>query len=257
MALHSFCGILTLQVGVAIIAVVFWMIATLTFVVNFFEFFNSDAFPVYALTISTFVILLMLAGLIAFFSAYNESNSLCMTGVALTCLITVVWVIISSLSFYNDHSILKFVCIQNRCPETFWLAPLKYRLSHKQEEHIDEEQDDSFTDPSEDSKQLKRKRSVDSHMIVQLSLEYDDWLRKRRDTNNNAIVGDNNDPGDTNDTEVYKSRYIFGMPLIGAVVLFICNFFLFLFSILVLWSYGQELAWTNSYLRDIPDYTTT
>lgn len=97
-------------------------------------------------------------------------------------------------------------------------------MSHKQEEHNDEQHDDSFTDPSEDSKQVMRKRSVDSHMIVQLSLEYDDWLRKRRDTNNNAIASDNTDPEDANDTEVYKSGYIFGMPLIGAVVLFICNF---------------------------------
>lgn len=126
MCLASFCGLLDLQIGLAVLSAVFLIVANLSFLVNLFdyEYLPEEPWPVSLFLVTMSSISLLLTGGTILLAAYCESYALCMTSLVLLCLQGVYWGTLCVLSFFGDPQSMRRVCIKRRCPESIWLMPL-------------------------------------------------------------------------------------------------------------------------------------
>lgn len=127
MCFASFCGVLTLQVGLAVLASAFWTVANLSFLVNLFdsEYLPEDPWPVSLLIVTLCSISMLVTGGFMLLAAYCQSHALCVTSLVLLVLLGVYWGTLCVFSFLGDPHELKRVCIKRRCAESFWLIPLE------------------------------------------------------------------------------------------------------------------------------------
>ncbi|KAG8251559.1 hypothetical protein J6590_077370 [Homalodisca vitripennis] len=125
------------------------------------------------------------------------------------------------------------VCIYHRCAESFWLADLNYK-------HIDHKGNKTAYD----------RHDTSGSQVNFNNAFYDDNLKSEYDESANSrssFSSRNEDEDEEFETDESRSRYTFGLPMIGAITFFIANFLFFMFTILILWSYAQELKWSDLY----------
>uniref|UniRef100_A0A1B6JG90 Uncharacterized protein n=1 Tax=Homalodisca liturata TaxID=320908 RepID=A0A1B6JG90_9HEMI len=128
MALSSFCGLLTLQVGASILAAVFMTLAAVILAANIFDYHHTgNGWPLSLLLMILFVVGLIIIALLMFASSYAESRTLALAAVVLIVILFCYWIILCCFSFFSDPRHTNSICIQTRCPETFWIANLGYR----------------------------------------------------------------------------------------------------------------------------------
>uniref|UniRef100_A0A1B6F6Y1 Uncharacterized protein n=1 Tax=Cuerna arida TaxID=1464854 RepID=A0A1B6F6Y1_9HEMI len=237
MPLYSFCQLLTLQVGTAILASVFFAIAFLVAAVNIFDFHNhpNNEFPIPLILIVGFAVLMVVSGIIMFLAAYQESRTLCMVAVISVVLLTTYWVVLCCFSFANRPKDLRRVCIYHRCAESFWLADLRYKII---EQRGNKTAFDSYKTSHSDF------NSIDPFYKDNLESEYNtvQSVNSRSSFSSREVY--EKEEAESDDAE---SKYEFGLPMIGAITFFIANFLFFMFTILILWSYAQELKWADFY----------
>uniref|UniRef100_A0A1B6FSX3 Uncharacterized protein n=1 Tax=Cuerna arida TaxID=1464854 RepID=A0A1B6FSX3_9HEMI len=131
MALSSFCGLLTLQVGASILAAVFMTLAAVILAANIFDYHNTnDGWPISLILMILFVVGLIIIALLMFASSYTESRTLALASVVLIIILFCYWIILCCFSFVSNPQHTNSICIQTRCPETFWIANLGYRKQH-------------------------------------------------------------------------------------------------------------------------------
>lgn len=163
MPLTSFCGLLTLQVGVAVLAAVFFALAGAILAANVFDYYNAyGGWPLNLILLIIFVVGLILAGIIMFSSSYSESRTMALSAMILVIILLCYWLVLSCFSFASDPDHLNNICIHSRCPESFWLANLGYRNNSTYNKETVEE-DVYYDDPEDeddDDSQDKDESSV-------------------------------------------------------------------------------------------------
>lgn len=129
MPLTSFCGLLTLQVGVAVLSAVFLTLSSVILAANLFNYsMHIDySWPVNLILVIIFVIGLVVVALLMFASSYGETRSLAIIALVVLVVLMCYWIILSCFSFASNLHHVNAVCINARCPETLWLANLMYR----------------------------------------------------------------------------------------------------------------------------------
>ncbi|XP_054257549.1 uncharacterized protein LOC128982622 [Macrosteles quadrilineatus] len=140
MALISFCGFLTLQVGAAILAAVFFTLAGVILAANVFDYHSSvdGWFPFSLVLMLIFVIGLIIAGILMFASSYSENRSSALMALIVIIILICYWIILCCFSFFSHKDQVNDVCIDKRCPESFWIGNLRYRRYHVNDKEPDE-----------------------------------------------------------------------------------------------------------------------
>lgn len=218
MALTSFCGLLTLQVGVAVLAAVFITIAAAILAANLFNYTMHSyyySWPFNLILVIIFVILLIIAALLMFASSYGESRSLAMIALLVIIVLTCYWIILSCFSFASNLNHVQAVCIDERCPESLWLANLVYR---------------------------NYRHTTTNGTMSDSNIDQDHLYRDEPDQPDYYYAGK------TGDNRNHGSNYHF----VGSIILFIINLLFFLFSAFVVWSWASELDWADYYIEDEP-----
>lgn len=143
MPLTSFCGLLTLQVGVAVLSAVFFTLSSVILAANLFNYsMHSDySWPVNLILVIVFVIGLVLAALLMFASSYGETRSLAIIALIVIVVLMCYWIILSCFSFASNLNHVNAVCVDSRCPETLWIANLVYRNLSDQKSWYDSDSD--------------------------------------------------------------------------------------------------------------------
>lgn len=144
MVLRSYAGLLTIQVGVTVVSAVMFSLASVMLIVNLSDNWSPDYDPyniegrehfregssnLNLLIMCITVVCLLFGGCTAFLSAYFEARTLAAISCTTIVALCVYWLIISVMSFANDprSDAIASICINNRCPETLWLARLHYK----------------------------------------------------------------------------------------------------------------------------------
>lgn len=255
MAFNSFCGLLTLQVGVAILATTFFVVSIIVLIVNVFDYEKHPTmeWPVNLFFVIIFAILMIIAGGMMFFAAYNESRTSCLKAIILIIIIFAFWLVLSIFSYVNNPSDLKLVCVKTRCGEGFWLVNLQYRgyggndwiweydknktsgENDKPPSGVNNETDTSQNDMNEgktsakpgDSKFSDRKQMEDARKLDLFDSYFKDLEVKLQSSND--------------------FRHKFGLGMVGAVLISVANVLFFVFTVMILYGYMQELQYPYIY----------
>lgn len=134
MPLTSFCFVFSVQVGAVVVAAVYFTIACVISAANIFGYHQQGKdLPLDLILVILFIIDLIVIGVVIFISVKNENMSIAWAGLILIGITGLFWLLLCFLSFFGNRSQVESVCIENRCPESFWIASLTWRHFHIEE----------------------------------------------------------------------------------------------------------------------------
>lgn len=219
--LTTFCCLVTLQVGVAVLSASFFTMSAAILATNVFSYGlkTGHTWPVNLILVIIFVILLVTAASLTIASAHTESRLLAITSSVAIAVLTCYWIILCGFSFAGDSEAVDAVCIDERCPESLWIANLKYRNSTS-----------------------TRRVNRTSARNVTTSLSEDDHISDHlyRDDYSYYYI---NTTAVNQDQKLRSHNYTY--HLFGAIILFIINVSFFIYSVFVMWRWASELDWTE------------
>lgn len=223
--LTTFCCLVTLQVGVAVLSASFFTMSAAILATNVFSYGlkTGSTWPVNLILVIIFVIWLVTAASLTIASAHTESRLLAITSSVAIAVLTCYWIILCGFSFAGDSEAVDAVCIDERCPESLWIANLKYRNSTSTRRVNRTSARNVTTTLSEDN-------DISDHLYR------DDPLRDYSYyyINTTAV---------NQDKKLLSHNYTY--HLFGAIILFIINVSFFIYSVFVMWRWASELDWTD------------
>lgn len=224
--LTTFCCLVTLQVGVAVLSASFFTMSAAILATNVFSYGLKTGYtwPVNLILVIIFVIWLVTAASLTIASAHTERRSLAITSSVAIAVLTCYWIILCGFSFAGDSEAVDAVCIDERCPESLWIANLKYRNSTSTRRVNRTSARNATTTLSEDD-------DISDHLYR------DDPLRDYSYYYINTTA--------VNQDQKLRSHN-FTYHLFGAIILFIINVSFFIYSAFVMWRWASELDWTDS-----------
>lgn len=229
--LTTFCCLVTLQVGVAVLSASFFTMSAAILATNVFSYGlkTGHTWPVNLILVIVFVIWLVTAASLTIASAHTESRSLAITSSVAIAVLTCYWIILCGVSFTGDSEAVDAVCIEDRCPESLWIANLKYRNStstrrvNRTSAHNETSARNVTTSLSEDD-------DISDHLYRDEPLrDYSYYYM-----NTTAV---------NQDKKLRSHNYTY--HLFGAIILFIINVSFFIYSVFVMWRWASELDWTD------------
>lgn len=228
--LNTFCCLVTLQVGVAVLSASFFTMSAAILATNVFSYGLKTGYtwPVNLILVIIFVIWLVTAASLTIASAHTENRSLAITSSVAIAVLTCYWIILCGFSFAGDSEAVDAVCIDERCPESLWIANLKYRSSI------------STRGVNQTSAQNET-----SARNVTTSLSEDDISDHlyRDDPLRDYSYYYINTTSVNQDKKLLSHNYTY--HLFGAIILFITNVSFFIYSVFVMWRWASELDWKD------------
>lgn len=155
-------GVVTLQIATTILSAVFFVIGFLVLGVNVFTYEKhvQNDWPIDLVIVLFFVFLMFATGSLMFISSFIASRKLCFISMLFIVLVHVYWAVLTSVSFMNNFSDIRKVCVEDRCPESFWLANLRYRLRSNKVFVFSSDEDDIIVPKSILVSQIDRQKPL-------------------------------------------------------------------------------------------------
>lgn len=221
--LTTFCCLVTLQVGVAVLSAAFFTMSAAILATNVFSYGLKTGYtwPVNLILVIIFVIWLVTAASLTTASAHAENRSLAIISSVVIAILTCYWIILCGFSFAGGTEAVAAVCIDDRCPETLWIANLKYRnrTSTRRVNRTRAHNETSLLEDDDISDHLYRDDPTHDYTYYYI--------------NTTAV---------NQDKKLRSHNYTYHLS--GAIVLFLINVSFFIYSAFVMWRWASELDWT-------------
>lgn len=222
--LTTFCGLVTLQVGVAVLSAAFFTMSAAILATNVFNYSLKTGYtwPVNLILLTIFVIGLVTAASLTIASAHSESRSLAIISSAAIVVLTCYWIILCGFSFFSELDDVDALCIDTRCPETLWIANLNYRNRIRE------------------VNQTRAQNNTIEQNVTSWGGDISDHLYRDDPTLDYSYYYINN-TAVNQDKKLRSHNYTY--HLVGAILLFIINVSFFVYSAFVMWRWASELDW--------------
>lgn len=242
MILKSFCGRISLHAGVVILAFTLIEIAIFILISNLHVI---PHFPTSVIFIICFLSVMLIAGVIMISAAFKEDRKLCFVAIFLVVFLFVLFLAGSGVSFYNQKALTDYVCVEERCPESLWFAPLRFRkhATHNKTQGHDSEYEEAEESTTERAGRRRRQADENTHSTTLSADQSTETTEHTETTTSEYEYITTEEPEEVDGFE----GYVIGVAFVAAIVLFLINTIFLVFCALIVFSYSQELEYTAKF----------